>query len=107
MPFPTPAPPDTPDLELTPAASDLDLGSVLIDKAALPYVTEWFNDLKRAGDTPLKFLLRRIYAEALTHRQRKIVDANAAAHTSQGDEYHLFGQDEHTRIASLIEGLLP
>ena len=122
MPYTPPAnaPPVT-ELELAADPDDLDLGNVTIDKAALPYVTEWFNDLKAAGDTPLKFLLRKIYAEALRHRQQKLINANGSpgpvnpdgspitldSHADQRIDYTVYLGAEQARLAATIEGIIP
>lgn len=122
MPYipPTRSPPVT-ELEIAPDASDLNLGSVIIHRAARPYVAEWFNDLKQAGDTPLRFLLRKVYAEALRHRQAKLTNANGSpgpvnpdgspvsldSHADQRVDYTVYLGNEQARLAATIEGILP
>lgn len=121
MPYNKPTEPDTDELELAAAADDLDLGNVVIHKSALPYVTEWFNDSKRVGDTPVKFILRMMYAEALRHRAAKLRAANQGPgstddqgapvdldnHTDQAADYSIYVVAEESRLASVIEGILP
>ena len=122
MPYTPPAnAPPVNELELAADPNDLDLGNVVIHKAARPYVTEWFDDLKQVGDTPLKFLLRKVYAEALRHRQQKLATANSSpgstnpdgspvnldSHADQQIDYAVYLSGEQARLAITIEGILP
>lgn len=69
-------PPPVEDFTLPAAGSDLNLGSLIIHKAARPYVEQWFAETARASDTPAKFLLRMIYTAAAQHRAAKLRAAN-------------------------------
>ena len=111
-----PTAPETPDLALPAAESDLDLGVIAIDKNALPYVTEWFDDMKQPGDTPEKFLLRMMYQQALRHRLTKLVTANhgsesddppTQSHASQMFAYRATVEEDFSALAAAIEGVLP
>jgi len=60
------------DFNLPPDTQDFDL-NVTLHAVAMPYVTDWYQDKKKAGETPEQFLRRLIYRAALNHRASKII----------------------------------
>lgn len=121
MPYTPPAsPPPVDELALAPSGSDLSLGTIAIDKAARPYVEEWFDDTKQPGDTPEKFLLRMVYHAALTHRANKIRAANRGPgatnedgspvaldnHHDQAEDFRRYIDGEEVSLKNQIEGIL-
>jgi hypothetical protein len=95
------------DLGLPAAGADLDLGNVVIDKAALPYVQEWYADLQQAGDTPMKFLLRMIYQQAIIHRASKLKSADGDTHRTAHDGYVTDVDTDEATLLGQIELVLP
>jgi hypothetical protein len=59
------------NFNLPPDAEDFTL-SVTLHRQAMPYITGWYNDQKRAGETPPQFLRRLLYREAMQHQLNKI-----------------------------------
>lgn len=122
MPYTPPA--DTPpveELSLPADANDLDIGNIVIHKAARPYVDEWYNDVKEPGDTPAKFLLRMIYQFSLTHRANKLRASNRGPgpvnqdgspvaldnHHDQAEDYRRYIDGEEVSLKNQIEAVLP
>lgn len=103
----TPPAPETPDFELPPDADDLDLGSLVIDKAARPYVTAWYTAARQPGDTPLQFVLRMLYRQAIAHRRAVVVSTNADAHRDQARDYAVDIDDAAGLATQQAEALLP
>jgi len=113
--------PATEELEVAPSASDLDLGRLVVDASARPYVEQWFADMKDPGDTPARFLLRMVYRSALTHRANKLRAANRGPgprnengsavatdnHADQEEHYRTYIDGEENRLFNAIEGILP
>lgn len=95
------------DLPLPAASSDLDIGNVIIDKAARPYVEEWFNDVKRGGDTPQRFLLRMIYEASIVHRARKLKSADEDTHRAAHENYTSDVDTDQATLLSQVENVLP
>jgi hypothetical protein len=53
---------------LPPDASDFEL-NVTLDKAAMPYITEWYQARKKSGENPQNFIRRLLYKAALDYRK--------------------------------------
>jgi hypothetical protein len=95
------------DLGLPAAATDLNLGVLVIDRRARPYVDQWYNDTKRVGDTPLKFLLRAVYTESLRHRARGLRSTDAETHRTEHQTYADDLATDETTLLTQIESILP
>lgn len=92
---------------LPPEADDFQL-NVTLHRQAMPYVTEWYQAMKKPAETPEQFLRRLIYRHALQFRLQKIgrqVDdeRQAAEETSLADRDTL--EDDFTSTVGTVESL--
>ncbi len=87
------------ELLTLPATSDL-VVNITVSAEARPYLVEFFQDLKKSGETPEQFILRNLIIKAVQHRLAKLVNECQNSQETVKRSYQIDLEAEQTAILS-------